>query len=290
MMYPYDTTWETVHPSLQEIGRWPLLLGQLHTRLAPYFARREPHEHALSYLQAIVSEIPRKNSWQIAEQARHARPYGMQRLLSQAVWDHEGVRNELRSLVVETLSPCAQETVTPEAPFPVLALDESGFPKRGSKSAGVAQQYCGARGEVANCQMGVFLSYVTARGHSLIDRELYLPDVWTSDAARREGAHIPTSVDFATKPQLGCRMLQRALDAGVPVCWVVADTVYGHSSQLRFWLEDHGLSFALAVPSLEAVCVRTPQGARICLAGAVPSLLLGPHDWHPLSMYLGTKG
>ena len=106
-------------------------MHQLHARLRPFFARPEVHQQALRYLQAVLSDVPRKNGWQLAEQARQAHPYGMQRLLSQAVWDQEAVRDELRRLVSETVrSPRSQEA--DEAPFPVLVLDESGFPKRGA--------------------------------------------------------------------------------------------------------------------------------------------------------------
>jgi SRSO17 transposase len=115
----------------------------------------------------------------------------------------------------------------------VFVIDESGFPKRGSHSAGVAPQYCGRTGRVENCQVGVFLSYVTALGHGLIDRELYLTEDWCADLPRKQAAHIPETVTFATKPELAKRMVQRAQAAGLPLCWVVADTVYGHSSDLR---------------------------------------------------------
>jgi SRSO17 transposase len=120
-------------------------LNQLHQRLRPHFARPEVRQHALLYLQAILSDIPRKNGWQIAEHARLARPYGMQRLLSRAVWDDDGVRDELRALVSQTLSPPG--SALDESPFPVLVLDESGFPKRGRHSAGVGPQYCGVTGK-----------------------------------------------------------------------------------------------------------------------------------------------
>src|SRR5207302_8023753 len=96
------------------------------------------------------------------------------------------------------------------APFPVLVIDESGFPKRGEHSAGVQVQYCGSTGRVENCQVGVFLSYVTQLGHGLIDRELYLPQDWCHDPARRLAAHIPLSATFQTKPELAQLMLQRA--------------------------------------------------------------------------------
>jgi SRSO17 transposase len=213
-------------PSLAEMSRWPLSLRQLHERLTPYFARCEPLGHALLYLQAVLSDIPRKNGWQIAEQARQLHPYGMQRLLSRAVWDHDGVREELRSFVAQTLKPpvLLPLSAEPEALFPVLVIDESGFPKRGRHSAGVQPQYCGATGQIENCQVGIFLSYVTALGHGLIDRELYLPEEWCRDLPRRQAAHIPPSVRFQTKPELAQHMLERAQVAGLPIRWVVGDT------------------------------------------------------------------
>src|SRR5438067_5750077 len=204
MKHPQHTTSVQVGPTLPEISRWHEHLRQLHARLRPHFARPEAHQHALRYLQAVLSDLPRKNGWQIAEQARQARPYGIQRLLSAAVWDQDAVRDDLRALVTASLSaplPSQQEPAG-EAPFPVLVLDESGFPKRGRHSAGVGPQYCGRTGRVENCQVGVFLSYVTALGHALIDRELYLPEDWCADAARRQAAHIPEAVRFATKPEL----------------------------------------------------------------------------------------
>jgi SRSO17 transposase len=245
----------------------------------------------LLYLQAIISELPRKNSWQIAEHAKQARPYGMQRLLSRAVWDEEGVRNELRAFVGECLNPPPEGPgVAHQAPYPVHVIDESGFPKRGTHSAGVQKQYCGATGQVDNCQVGVFLSYVTALGHALIDRELYLPENRINDAAHRQAAHIPETVGFQTKPELARCMIQRALSASLPIGWVVADTVYGHSTDLRVFLEEQGLSYALAVPSNEVVCVQTAQGYRICEVASIEQQALDAQDWQRLSMSLGTKG
>src|ERR1700694_5981909 len=226
-MKPHQhTTPPPVGPTPSDIGRWPQSLFELHARLAPRFARSEPRRRALRYLQAVISEIPRKNGWQIAEHAKELRPYGMQRLLSQAVWDHDGVRDDLRTFLWQALSPPALpgERPEPAAPFPVLVMDESGFPKRGHHSAGVQPQYCGSSGRIENCQVGVFLSYVTAQGHGLIDRELYLPQDWCDDPARRLAGHIPEAVTFQTKPELAQRMLERAQAAGLPITWVVADT------------------------------------------------------------------
>jgi len=149
-----------------------------------------------------------------------------------------------------------------------------GFPKRGRHSAGIGPQYCGLTGRVENCQVGVFLSYVTAAGHALIDRELYLPEDWCSDPLRRQAAHIPQTVTFQTKPELARRMIQRAQSTRLPIRWVVADTVYGHCPELREWLEEQGYAYALAVPSTEVVCVQTRTGllrsrrSQHCTAGA----------------------
>jgi len=267
-------------------------LLRLHQRLAPHFARPEVRAHALLYLRAILSEIPRKNGWQIAEHARQAQPYGMPRLLSRAVWDQDGCRDELRSLVTETLSPppLLPAAAACEPLYPVLVLDESGFPKRGHHSAGVAPQYCGVSGRVDNCQVGVFLSYVTQRGHGLIDRELYVPQEWCADLPRRQAAHIPDTLSFATKPELAQRMVQRAQAARLPIRWVVADTVYGHSSDLRDFLEEQGDAYALAVPSTEVVCVQTRADLLLADVASIAHQALRKEDWHRLSCSLGTKG
>ncbi len=289
MKCPQHTTSAQVDPFLREVGSWPRRLRELHARLAPHFARPEPHQHTLRYLQAVLSDIPRKNGWQIAEHARQARPYGMQRLLSQAIWDQDACRDELRAMLAETLLPSLPPSEG-QAPFPVLALDESGFPKRGRHSAGVGPQYCGLTGRVENCQVGVFLSYVTAQGHALIDRELYLPEDWCADPLRRQAAHIPEAVTFRTKPELGQQMIGRAQAAGLPIGWVVADTVYGHSPQLRTFLEEQGLAYALAVPSTEVVCAQTGVGLRLSDVTSIAQQALRPRDWQRFSQSLGTKG
>src|SRR5437764_8470558 len=148
MKHPYSTTLEQVGPSLKDIGRWPLRLFDLHARLASHFARSEPRHHALLYLQAVISDLPRKNGWQIAEHAKQARPYGIQRLLSRAVWDQDGVRDVVRTQVCQFFHPplSVPEPPEPVPLFPVLVIDESGFPKRGKQSAGVGPQYCGCSG------------------------------------------------------------------------------------------------------------------------------------------------
>jgi SRSO17 transposase len=281
MKLSQDTTPDGVSTTISQVGQWALTLRQLHARIAPRFARAEPRQRVLRYLQAVLSGVERKNGWQLAEQAREATPYGMQRLLASAVWDADLVRDDLRNYVLEQLG-------THEA---IVAIDETSFPKRGCKSAGVHVQYCGTTGQVQNCQVGVFLSYVTAKGHSLIDRELYLPLDWTDDPKRCQEAHIPESVRFQTKPELAVQMMERLHQAHFSISWVVADSVYGGNLDLRTWLEAHEYAYVLAVACDEAVGILTAQGERRRVeVRDVEALLLAPEDWQRLSMSEGTKG
>jgi SRSO17 transposase len=210
-----------------------------------------------------------------------ATPYGMQRLLSQAVWDVDLVRDDLRAYVYEQLGEKAA----------ILVIDETSFPKEGEKSAGVQVQYCGTTGVVENCQVAVFLDYVTTRGHALIDRELYLPKPWIDDPERCHRAAIPETVHFQTKCELARQMVQRVHRAQIPIAWVVADTVYGNNLDLRTWLEAHGYPYVLAVACDETVGIRTPDGRRRQVeVREVEALLLTAQDWQRLSMSEGTKG
>jgi SRSO17 transposase len=266
--------------TLAEVCGWAQELFQLHARLAPRFARPEPRRRALLYLQGILSETARKNGWQLAEHAREGSPDGMQRLLSDAVWDTDGVRDDLRAYALEHLG---QESA-------ILVIDETSFPKRGKKSAGVGVQYCGTTGQVENCQVGVFLSYVTARGHTLIDRELYLPFDWCEDRERCRTVGIPETIGFQTKPELAIRMIERLWKAAVPIAWVVADTVYGGNLDLRTWLEAHQYCYVLAVACDEPVAFQTSSGRRREEAALVEAFVLHDEDWQRLSMSEGTKG
>jgi SRSO17 transposase len=226
-------------------------LTALHARIGPYFGRREARERARRYLEGLLGRIERKNGWQLAEALGEVGPQGMQRLLNAADWDTEAVRDELRAYVVEHLA---------DEPSGVLVIDETGFVKKGTKSAGVARQYSGTAGRRENQQIGVFLLYATARGAAFIDRALYLPDEWMGDAERREEARIPAQVGFATKGELARDLLARAFAAGVPARWVVGDTVYS-GDEVRRWLEGQGRSYVLAVPSTHGIWTRAHQQA-----------------------------
>ena len=131
----------------------------------------------MDYLRGLLIPVERKNGWQLAEQAGDATPDGVQRLLSTYRWDADLVRDDLRSYVVEHLG---QEDG-------VLVVDETGFLKKGTKSAGVQRQYSGTAGRIENSQVGVFLTYATAQGRVLLDRELYLPQVWAEDGGTPSG-------------------------------------------------------------------------------------------------------
>src|SRR5579872_3589516 len=267
--------------TITDVVQWSEELARLHARIAPHFARPQPRRRVLAYLQGLLSETPRKNGWQLAEQAGERTPYGMQRLLSSAVWDVARVRDELRVSVLEQLG-------THQA---IVAIDETSFPKAGHKSAGVGNQYCGTTGHVQNCQVGVFLSYVTDRGHSLIDRELYLPSEWAQDAERRQAAGIPPYVGFQTKPELARAMLQRLCDARTPIGWVVGDSVYGDNLDLRLWLQAHGYAYVLEVHCDQEVGMMAPdERRRLVQVADVPALVPSSPMWQRLSMSQGTKG
>jgi SRSO17 transposase len=263
-----------------EVWRWGQELERLHARIAPRFARPEPRRRALAYLKGIVSAVERKNAWQLAEHAGEARPDGMQRLLGSAVWDADLVRDDLRAYILERLGD----------PHAILVIDETSFRKRGKKSAGVKKQYCGTTGTIENCQVGVFLSYVSAKGQTLIDRELYLPKEWIDDPGRCREAGIPEGTYFQTKCELARHMIERLWNAQIPFAWVVADTVYGGNLDLRMWLEAHGYFYVLAVASDEPVGIQAPDGRKRMTVAEAEALLLHAEDWRRLSMSDGTKG
>ena len=224
-----------------EAQRWADQLDDLLTRIAPCFGRIEPRRRARSYLQGLLAPLERKNGWHLAEAAGDARPDGVQDFLARMHWDADAVRDDLRAYVVEHLGD----------PDAVLVLDETGFLKKGDKSAGVKRQYSGTAGRIENCQIGVFLAYTSRHGHALIDRALYLPETWAFDAARRTQAGVPEEVRFTTKPKLGQEMLKRAFEAGVPCAWVVGDSLYGADHQTRRLVEAHGRGYVLAVTSAQ---------------------------------------
>ena len=233
-----------------EVARWTEGIERVHECIAGRFRRPEPRKRALDYLRGLLSPVERKNGWQLAEQAGDATPDGVQRLLYNYQWDADLVRDDLKTYVIGHLADAAA----------VLVVDETGFLKKGNKSVGVQRQYSGAAGRIENCQIGVFLSYASVRRRTLLDRELYLPQVWAEDWKRRREAGVPESVGFRTKPQLAQLMLERAVESGVPFAWATGDEVCGNDRNLRLWLERRCVPHVLAIKRREKLWALTDRG------------------------------
>ena len=260
-----------------DVERWARGLDEVVARIGVRFGRAEPRRRARAYLRGLLAPVERKNGWQLAEAAGDATPDGVQEFLSRVRWDAEAVRDDLQAYVGEHLG-------TSDA---VLVLDETGFLKKGTRSAGVQRQYSGTAGRIENAQVGVFLGYASRHGHALIDRALYLPKGWTQDRARCRAAHVPEAVAFATKPALGLAMLQRARAAGLPFSWIAGDSVYGAERAIRRWAEAEGIGYVLAVT--------TGQRLSLCpvadwFADQVAALPARTRVWHRLSAGEGAKG
>lgn len=262
----------TASPSLDT---WNVQFRQLLSRLEPRFGRKDLRIRAEGYLRGLMGRVERKNSWQLAEAVGDATPHGIQRLLVRASWDADAVRDDLRSYVVEHLGE----------PDGVLIVDETGFLKKGTKSAGVARQYSGTAGRIENSQIGVFLAYRSARGAAFLDRALYLPKAWADDKPRCKEAGIPDDVAFATKPAMARVMLRRALKAQVPARWVTADEVYGSDYKFRSVIEDHGLGYVVAVTSAQRLFLDGNYDRADRFAAE-----LDEAAWHRLSCGSGSKG
>ncbi len=252
-------------------------LDALHAVIAPRFHRPEVRDRARRYLDGLLAPITRKNGWQLAEALGERTPDGVQRLLNAAYWDVDAVRDDLQQYVVTHLGDADA----------VLVVDETGFLKKGTKSAGVARQYSGTAGRIENCQIGVFLVYAAPLGSAFLDRALYLPKVWTADTQRRQEAGIPETVGFATKGELAKQMLAHAFAAAVPARWVVADEVYGNDGALRRWLHAQGRAYVLGVARSHMIWsgeTWTQERVEETI-GALPE-----GDWQRLSVGDGSKG
>jgi SRSO17 transposase len=255
---------------------WSESFNEMFMQAAGSFSNARVRRRGRAYLLGLLSHAERKTSWQLAEFAGDASPDGMQRLLNFSPWDEDAARDALARYVVRAMGDTAA----------VLAVDETGFLKKGRMSAGVARMYTGTAGRVENCQVGVFAAYVTPDGgRALIDRELYLPEKWTDDRDRCRRAGIGDGVAFATKPELAWTMIARARDAGVPFSWVAGDEVYGGNPKLRSRLEEHGIPYVMAAACSDVI----PMAAGGMRADEAAALV--PKDgWQRLSCADGSKG
>lgn len=244
-------------------------------RIAGRFARVEPRLRASRLVLGLLSDLPRKNSWTIAEWAGEKSPHGMQHLLCRASWDADAVRDDVREYVVEHLHDDAA----------VLVVDETGDVKKGAHTVGVQRQYTGTADRIENSQVAVYLVYAGARGHAAVDRELYVPRSWTSDPNRCRAAGLVEETVFATKPELARAMIERFLDAGHHVGWVTGDEVYGGNPKLRTALEKRGLGYVLAVACSVEVTTRAGRFRADALVKRLPK-----RAWQKLSAGRGAKG
>jgi SRSO17 transposase len=244
-------------------------------RIASRFARVEPRRRVRDLILGLLSDLPRKNCWTIAERAGHATPDGLQHLLGRAKWDADLVRDDLRDYVLEHLADDQA----------VLVVDETGDLKKGTRTVGVQRQYTGTAGRIENAQVAVYLTYTSRHGHAGIDRALYLPKSWTGDENRRQEAAVPDELGFATKPQLAQQMIERALDAGAPAAWAAGDEVYGDNPKLRAALEARGLGYVLAVSCTHRVPTAAGPQRADHLARKIPR-----QAWQKLSAGRGAKG
>jgi SRSO17 transposase len=268
---------ETPVPELArlDVQVWSVYWAELERRIGAVFARSEMRTRAMAYLAGLLSPAERKNSWQLAEISGDQNPYGFQHLLGRADWNPDDLRDRLRAYVTDYL----------HAPDAVGVIDETGFLKKGTHSAGVARQYSGTAGRIENSQIGVFLAYASRYGHTLLDRELYLPAEWTDDRERCRRAGIPADRAFATKPALARQMLERTLTAGVGLAWITGDSIYGDDRALRQWLEEHRQAYVLAVSGKESVWLQHHQRRISTLLADLPA-----EGWERISAGMGSKG
>jgi SRSO17 transposase len=283
-----------------DLAPWADDFEAFQARFARFFGRSEPRRQAVKYLRGLMSPAQRKNGWQLAEVMGDHDPQKMQRLLYEAHWDADGVRDELQNFVIERFGD----------PKSTGVIDETGFIKKGTHSVGVKRQYSGTAGKIENCQIGVFLGYHTAKGHTFLDRRLYLPDEWCADTERRKQAGVPDDVTFQTKPDLAMAMLEHAWANDVPMHWVLGDEVYGDAVKLRRLVEKTLRLYLFAVASNTPVWPEPPAvippfkpemgrprtlvrlAADTTPSTSVATVVAGwlTEAWHRLSVADGAKG
>jgi SRSO17 transposase len=273
-----------------DLAGWVSRLDAVVGLIGSRFVRSEPRARVGAYVRGLLAGLERKNGWTLAEHAGAVSPDGMQRLLRTADWDVDGARDDVRGYVLDGLGG----TGSTDPAGGVFIADDTGFVKKGRRSAGVQRQYTGTSGKIDNCQLGVFLAYATPRGHALIDRELYLPTAWIEDRDRCAAAGIPDDVEFATKPELVVRMLERVEKAGRLHGWFTADEAFGQNSGLRDWLATHQVPYVLATRNDDLLCCpdghREPAKVLATLAEVGGDGRIDPAAWERPSLGYGAHG
>ena len=273
---------------MQQVGRqvetWAVELAGWVDRVAGVFARPEPRELLEQMTVGLLSPLPKKNGWTLAEQAGHTHPGRMQTFLCRGAWDAAALEAHVRDLVVETLGDDQDG---------VLIVDDTQMVKKGVKSVGVAPQHCGLTNQIENCQVIVMLAYARLSewggGHAFIGHRLYLPERWTKDPDRCREAGVPTGVVFATKPRQAVELFAEAEAAGVPYGWIAGDGGYGQYRQVRDWPTQRSKRYVMAVPSSQPLARVHARRGQAAVARA-DDLLARARRWERRSCGHGAKG
>jgi len=236
----------------EDVKDFVVELKGFHEQFRDCFSRTEPRENFYRYMVGQLSELERKSIEPIALNVEAGNVRSMQRFISDVVWDEQGILNTYRGMVAEDMGNS----------HGVLIFDETGFPKKGDNSVGVARQYCGAVGKLENCQVAVFAAYASRHGYTLLDKRLYIPQQWFTEeyTARREKCEVPEGLEFKTKAQLAVEMFQELRDQQVlPFKYVVADSVYGSNPDFIEAVESCiGVPYFVSIPSDTLCWLQTP--------------------------------
>ena len=267
------------------------MLGRLFEFAEPYvqcLSREEQRLHARLYCSGLLSDLARKNTESIAYRHDQERK-NLQNFIGQSFWDHEPLLKKLAEQVGTELGEAGG----------VLVLDPSGFPKKGQHSVGVERQWCGRLGKVDNCQIGVYMGYVSSIEHTLVDMRLYMPKSWINDRARCEQCHVPKSLRYQTRTELALDMLIQRRNL-LPHSWVTGDDELGRASWFRRSLRELDERYLMSVPSTTTIRDLEAVPPDYSGFGGVPKLrfitvakwceALSPDDWTHVDVRDGTKG
>jgi len=216
------------------------MMDRLETFVEPFaasLAEPEQQRHAVEYISGLLSRLEHKTSEAIAYLHDQERQ-GLQKFIGDVPWGHQRLLMTLAEQVGADLGE----------PDGVLVFDPSGFPKKGTKSVGVARQWCGRVGKVDNCQVAVYMAYVSRKEHALVNMRLYLPEEWAKDRVRRKEAGVPKVIKFQTRHELALQMLEEQ-GSLLPHSWIAGDDEMGRPASFRLALRDRGERYLLAVPS-----------------------------------------
>jgi SRSO17 transposase len=216
------------------------LLNRLKAFIEPFAATLpEPGQrrHVNEYVSGLLSKLEHKTAEGIAYLHDQGRQ-GIQKFIGQLGWDHQPMVTMLGQQVGQELGEADG----------VIVFDPSAFAKKGTKSVGVARQWCGRLGKLENCQVAVYMAYASRKEHALVNERLYLPEAWTKNRARRKQAGIPKSIRFQTRQELALAMLDEQ-GSLLPHAWVTGDDEMGRPAAFRQKLRDRGEQYLLAVPA-----------------------------------------